>query len=52
LEFCGFDARRIFFSWNSTAEAGVHWVSLIDKGVRQIAEAGPFPAMHPEEVNG
>lgn len=46
LEFCGFDARRIHFSWTPPADSE-HWAKVVDNVVSQVAEAGSFPDMCP-----
>ena len=41
LEFCGFDMRRVIFSWVSAAE-GKKWADLVNEVVGKIRELGPF----------
>lgn len=41
LEFCGFDMRRVIFSWVSAAE-GKKWADLVNEVVAKIKELGPF----------
>ena len=41
LEFCGFDMRRVIFSWVSAAE-GKKWADLVNEAVGTIRQLGPF----------
>jgi len=41
LDFLGFDARRIRFTWVSAAE-GAKWAEVVNSTVAEIRAAGPF----------
>jgi F420-non-reducing hydrogenase iron-sulfur subunit len=45
LEFCGFDMRRVIFSWVSAAE-GAKWADLVNTSVAAIRRLGPFEQFH------
>ncbi len=41
LDFMGFDARRVRFTWVSAAE-GAKWADVVNSTVAEIRAAGPF----------